>query len=148
GSATAPITFGGGGAAPHQQYTAGGHGGGRIYINTSGNIAISGTVQANGTTAGNNYWGGGSGGAGGSVYLVAGGTLSGTGSIQANGAAGGICSGACGSPAIMPAGGGGGGGRIALIKSVNSYTGPLSVSGGVAGSANATAGTSGTIHNP
>lgn len=108
GDATAPTLLGSGASGGPNSGENGGYGGGRIYINSSGTLAISGTVSANGDNSASASNGSG-GGAGGSVYLKAS-TLSGAGSVSANGGNGYV------------RGGGGGGGRVAVYYDSSTFT--------------------------
>lgn len=99
GSASAPADPGSGGTN-----TAGGHGGGAIWLQVAGRAAVHGIVSANGLSGASGLNGGGSGG---SIYLRCA-TLAGStsGIMRANG---GHSGGQFGYP------GAGGGGRIAVI---------------------------------
>ncbi len=102
GNANMPALPGSGGPAINAgpAYEAGG---GVIWMRTTGDITINGTVTANGTTAGVD----GGGGAGGSIWLDCH-VLNGGGVICANGGA-----------ALTSKNGGGGGGRIAVWERVS-----------------------------
>lgn len=105
GDSTSPVSYGSGGGTTVDATGIGGAGGGIIRLISSGTIAISGVISANGGS-GSSSWGRESGGgSGGSIYLNAS-TLSGSGSITANGGS-----------AITGyySGGSGGGGRIAFL---------------------------------
>lgn len=125
---------GGGGAGDGNNNAAqnGASGGGIIYLHVTGNISGTGSINANGATAGNTISGGndapGGGGGGGAIRLNVQGTISSL-TISANGGAGGnqVIS---GNESEGP-GGGGGGGHIWTTG-----TPVLSVTAGSAGTTN------------
>jgi hypothetical protein len=114
-----PAFLGSGGGAEDDYYnlTPGGHGGGRITIN-SGNLTIEGLINANGGDGGTSSALYGAGGSGGSIKIQAS-TINGSGQILANGGKG-YCPGQfCNVDA--PANNtmsSGGGGRIAIYFNV------------------------------
>jgi hypothetical protein len=121
-----PTIGGSGGGNGSTTPNAGGSGGGIIYLNVLGNIAMQGTMSANGTRGLST---GSGGGAGGSIALTAH-NLTGTGIISANGGPG------------NGFGGGGGGGRIAIRCLTNSFAGAMTAFGGTS----TPAGGAGTIY--
>jgi len=132
----------------------GGNAGGVVYIESTGNVTITGssTMSANGspgiaaTSGGSAYVGGGGGGSGGGIMIRAGGTITITSgsSITANGGAG-------GNGYTYGGGGGGGGGGVVALWGGGAVTnsGTISISGGAKGNgggshaAEATAGLTG-----
>jgi hypothetical protein len=118
GSSNAPIDPGSGAGFGASIVTTEGNGGGLVWIKASGNIAIAGTISANGNNSGNQW---GSGGSGGGIYLTCN-RFSGGGSLQATGSPGGSGGGTRG----------GGGGRIAVWSSVSTWSGSNSAAGGAA----------------
>ncbi len=137
GSVSAPITLGSGGGEGDIYPGIGGIGGGVIKLSAT-DIALSGTISANGeqgNSGSSSYPGGG--GAGGSVWLIASDELSGNGSITVNGGAG--------RSVTYAQSGGGGGGRIAMEYASYTFSGTLQAYGGD-GPSNATAGGAGTIY--
>jgi len=102
---------GGGGAGDHDNASgsAGGRGGGLVYILSYGTVSGTGTVKSDGVAAGNSgVDGAGGGGAGGTVIINSVGTISGI-SISTNGGNGGSQVVGAVSEAEGPGGGGGGG---------------------------------------
>ena len=124
----------GGGNGESSTESRGGKGAGKIKLDCSGIITISGTgsISANGEagqTESVRYAGGG--GSGGSIWIIAG-TLAGSGAITANGGAG-------ADNGRNDEGGGGGGGRIHIEYANSSYTGKISVNGGTGGTSDVAA---------
>jgi len=117
----------------------GGSGGGAIVIRVLGNLAINGSITADGDdgVVGTADYGAG-GGSGGSVYITAD-NISGSGTISSAGGAGG--SGAVG-------GGGGGGGRISVIyyTAMTLDEGNVTASGGTGSTTPARDGATGTVN--
>ncbi|MBW2172418.1 MAG: DUF2341 domain-containing protein, partial [Deltaproteobacteria bacterium] len=99
----------------------GGRGGAAIEINTSGFLSVNGSLVSNGNAAESGSNGGG--GAGGAIKVTCG-TLAGLGKIHANGGAG------------AGHGGGGGGGRIYLRYGTETFSGTISLAGGIKGGDN------------
>ncbi|MFZ5468257.1 MAG: fibronectin type III domain-containing protein, partial [Myxococcota bacterium] len=118
GSSTAPFDFGSAGGESFYQDTAG-NGGGGIFMDIRGALAVNGLLATGGQSG--NLWSGG--GAGGSIFVTAG-SFSGAGIIDASGGAGGNTAG--------QEGGGGGGGRIAIYTKLSTFNGIVSSSGGAA----------------
>lgn len=117
GTSTSPTYLGSGGAAEYSPQR-GGNGGGYIRLAITGTLENNGSISANGT-AGTPANGGG--GSGGSVYIQAG-SLIGSGYISANGGNGQSGSGA------------GGGGRIALYTGSRTFSiDNITVSKGIPG---------------
>ncbi|MFA6429775.1 MAG: Calx-beta domain-containing protein [Patescibacteria group bacterium] len=106
GSSTEPLLLGsgGGGWAAYYPNTAGA-GGGLVYLHSTGDMTVNGSVRADGANPSTDGAGNGNGaGSGGSLYLRANGTLNGSATtVTANGGTG-----------YGPYGGSGGGGRVAL----------------------------------
>lgn len=149
GSETNPSLFGSGGGSGYDYYgdtrAEGGNGGGIVRFRVGGQLAVSGTISADGSAGRNesgNGYGGGGGGSGGSLYLYVG-SLTGNGVISAKGGAGGLG----GNGGTTLDAGGGGGGRIAIYYSSQSGTAfsGASVTGGTVGTG-ATAGSSGSLY--
>jgi hypothetical protein len=117
----------------------GGSGGGRITLKCfDGTILLNGTVSTsggNGTSK--TAWAGG-GGSGGSISIYAE-HFQGTGTIDAEGGNGAPSS-------FISHGGGGGGGRISLHRDNHTFSGNVSVAGGLKGGSGATDGAAGTIY--
>ena len=109
---------------------SGGAGGGGIRISATGNITISGTINANGANGANSSSGAGGGGSGGKILLESQGSVTNTGSITATGGSGGT--GYYSFSTTGGGGGGGGGGRITLSGS-SVTAGTTNVSGGAGG---------------
>ncbi len=133
GDEQAPLFPGsGGGGGYYLAGAAGGNGGGKIFLASSGILALSGDLIASGSNGlYGGSWNGGGGGSGGSIYLVIG-EFSGRGSILANGGNGAI------------GGGGGGGGRVSVVYaggSIGDTT--ITATGGAPGHS---AGTDGTVY--
>ena len=121
----------GGGAGALAGSGTGGSGGGGIRISASGNITVSGAINANGTNGGSDSLNGaGGGGSGGKILLESQGSVTNAGSITATGGNGGT--GYWSLSATSGGGGGGGGGRITLSGS-SVTAGTTSVSGGTSG---------------
>lgn len=116
---------------------AGGAGGGTIQLVVSNNLVISGTVTANGLSAGGDL-GAGGGGAGGAIWLTAD-IISGSGLIRANGGDGGHTR----YGDAYGRGGGGAGGRIALYANEDEFQGAIQAIGGTG----AQAGGPGTVYH-
>ncbi len=123
-------TLPGGGGGGSQSYNAGGNGGGVVRI-TAANIAVNGSIGANGEAKSTNIDNGG--GAGGTIYLNTAGTLSGSGSITADGSV------------LTSNYAGGGGGRIALLYGTYTFSGTLTAYGGNSDGTNED-GAAGTIY--
>ncbi len=109
GSVSNPVTMGSGGGSGQG---IGGSGGGALFMNVSGTLALSGKLSANGGDGG--YRAGG--GSGGSVWVKSA-TIEGDGMLTADGGNGGN------------EGGGGGGGRIALDVTENLFGGTIRARG-------------------
>jgi len=119
GSISAPTEYGSGGGRATYRNKPGGTGGGAIRLDVTGELAMNGSITANGTngTSYNNEAGGG--GSGGSIYVTAT-SISGAGLFAANGGNGGT-----------GYAGGGGGGRIALhYDDMSGFSGTLQSKGG------------------
>jgi hypothetical protein len=117
----------------------GGSGGGRITLKCfDGTILLNGTISTsggNGTSK--TAWAGG-GGSGGSISIYAE-HFQGTGTINSKGGNGALSS-------FISHGGGGGGGRISLHRDNHTFSGNVSVAGGLKGGSGATDGAAGTIY--
>jgi hypothetical protein len=117
----------------------GGSGGGRITLKCfDGDVLIDGTLSANGGNGNSkSSWAGG-GGSGGSISVYAG-SLAGAGTINAKGGNGATSS-------FISHGGGGAGGRVSLHRDNHTFSGSVSVAGGLKGGSGATDGVGGTIY--
>lgn len=138
GSQTNPVTIGSGGGTAIS--SSGGAGGGAITLDVTGTTTLgsSSSITANGGTGGTNSSSRtGGGGAGGSIKITTG-VLAGSGTISANGGTGGNGSSADG--------GGGAGGRMSVFASSSTYSGSLTVTGGI-GPDTAGEGEDGTTYN-
>jgi hypothetical protein len=122
GSVTLPLNAGsGGGSWANANGNYGGAGGGVIRLDVANRMVLNGTLNATGESRGD-Y---GAGGAGGSIYVRCK-RFSGYGLLRADG----------GSARLGDGSGSGGGGRIAVWRAIDTYTGSLSVTNGVAASTN------------
>ena len=115
-SITQPVLRGSGGGAGANAYISGCEGGGAIRMTVGGTLLLSGDLSASGAPGIQDDSGGG---AGGSVWISAG-VLTGGGNILAKGGDGDLFG-----------GGGGGGGRIAIYSPSNTFSGLMSVVGGI-----------------
>ncbi len=105
GSLTVPLDLGSGGAGVDAGARRGGAGGGALFLNVSGTLALNGRVTSLGQdSTGSDCCNEGSGGSGGSIYVVTN-TLNGVGNFSAIGGS---------APAGNANSAGGGGGRIAV----------------------------------
>ena len=118
----------------------GGRGGGVVVLAANASVLIDGIVRTTGekppgdpvTCNGSNYRPGGGGGSGGGI-VVAADAIGGSGSLIADGGEGANSDGSENDNTWAWAGGGGSGGRVKQFASANTFTGTVTVAGGVGG---------------
>lgn len=102
-------------------WARGGKGGGALWLTVSSELAINGTISANGASGNAGLGGAAGGGSGGALNLTAD-VISGNGLVRANGGNG--------TGIVQHQGGGGSAGRIHLGTNTNNFTGTKQTNGG------------------
>jgi len=127
GNSANPVLLGSSGAGSNISFnnTAGGDGGGLVWISASGTLTLGGSILTSGGGGGIAANGGGGGGSGGSIILEVD-ALTGSGTVRSDGGDGGLPS----AGTFERTGGGGGGGRVYLNYCTDGSSFTTSTDGG------------------